>query len=123
MIGMRPVDLNVDAQRHLIAQDQALSLGLIINELVVNALKHAFPDMQSGTITVTFRQADGLCTLTVTDDGIGIQATANSKPGQGRGLIASLVAKLQGTLTVEPSSGPSGTIVSVSFSSEKTVRV
>ena len=72
MIGMRPIDLKVEAERHLMPQELALMLGLIINEFVVNALKHAFPDERPGTIVVTFQCTGDEFILAVVDDGIGL---------------------------------------------------
>lgn len=57
--------LNLDA-------DRALQCGLIVNELVSNALKHAFPDGASGAIQVEFRRLDGEILLRIADDGVGL---------------------------------------------------
>ena len=115
MIGMRPIDLKVEAERHLMPQELALMLGLIINEFVVNALKHAFPDERPGTIVVTFRYSGDEFNLTVVDDGIGIVGRSANDQGQGQGLMKSLVSKLDGLVTVGPNSGGVGTVASVRF--------
>jgi two-component system, sensor histidine kinase PdtaS len=116
MIGMRPIDLKVEAERHLMPQELALMLGLIINEFVVNALKHAFPDERPGTIVVTFRYSGHEFNLTVADDGIGMIGPTGSDPGgQGQGLMKSLVSKLDGLVSVGPNSEGAGTVASVRF--------
>lgn len=115
MIAMRPIDLKVEAERHLMPQELALMLGLIINEFVVNALKHAFPDERPGSIIVTFRFSGDEFNLTVADDGIGIVGRTSKDQGQGQSLMKSLVAKLDGLVTVEPNSKGAGTVASVRF--------
>ena len=52
--------------------DQAIPTGLILNELITNALKHAFPDGRSGSIRIEARSQDGRVDLAVMDDGIGM---------------------------------------------------
>jgi two-component sensor histidine kinase len=75
--------------------DQAFPLGLIINELVVNAYKYAFPANRTGLITVRLSPIDGeLAELTVSDNGVGYDVTRN--PGMGTRLIRSLAAQLGG---------------------------
>ena len=87
----RPVVLDVRAESHRIATLQGKPLGLILNELVVNALKYAFPDARPGTVHIDFRCRDGEYVLVVTDDGIGIDLAA---PPQGTGLGKRLVRAL-----------------------------
>ena len=92
------------------------AIGLVINELLTNALKYAFPEDRSGTVQVRFmRQEDGFC-LMVIDDGIGIPC--ERKPdgsGLGQRLIRSMVMQLQGSVEFTPDSGAAGTIVTVRF--------
>lgn len=84
--------------------DQAVPCGLILNELVSNALKHAFPE-RGGTLTVALRaDADG-CELRVADDGVGIPAgLLEGKPRSlGLRLIRTLARQLNGTADFRPS--------------------
>jgi two-component sensor histidine kinase len=115
MIGMRPIDLKVEAERHLMPQELALMLGLIINEFVVNALKHAFPDERPGTIVVTFQCTGDEFILAVVDDGIGLIGPSSCDHGQGQGLMKSLVSKLDGVVSVGSNSGGTGTGAAVRF--------
>lgn len=72
LIGLRPITLVVDAESHLMPQERAVPVGLIMNELLTNALKYAFPDERSGTVKVRFwRDQDSFC-LRVHDDGVGM---------------------------------------------------
>jgi two-component sensor histidine kinase len=88
----------------------AVRLGLIVNELVTNALKHAF-GRKGGRISIGFvpRADEGV--LTVADNGRGLQPP---RPGSsGSGLIESLTRQIDGRLTLE--SGDNGTLVTVNF--------
>jgi two-component sensor histidine kinase len=83
-------------------RDRAISIGLIVNELVTNAARHAFPDERSGSISVTLDQQDEGMVLTVEDDGGGI--TGPSRDGSlGQRLIAAFVRDADGELRTESS--------------------
>jgi len=85
--------------------DQAIPCGLIVNELVSNALKHAFPDGRAGEVRIELKQAGpGELQLTVSDDGIGLPAnfeTARTK-SLGLQLVSDLARQLGGRLRVDP---------------------
>lgn len=106
---LRPVSLAVRADRHMLPPQKALAVGLIVNELVTNAFKYAFPDERPGKITVEFRKLEGSCQLTVSDNGVG------SQNGQGLGsrLVQILAGQLGGTAIWERPD--LGTRVVVSF--------
>ncbi len=75
--------------------DQVLPLGLIINEVVTNAFKHAFPDGRGGTITITLNLLDnGRVCLRVSDDGVGYGGEGEPD-GLGRRLLEALSRQLQ----------------------------
>ena len=78
-----------------------MAVGLIVNELVTNAAKHAFADGRRGQIRVAFgRQSDGY-RLTVEDDGRGLPADfATARQGLGRGLVEAFTRQAGGSLTV-----------------------
>ena len=72
----------------------ATTIGILVAELVTNALKHAFPDGRSGTILVTLkRDAEGVPVLCVADDGVGLSDGATSGEG---GLGSVIVSQLAG---------------------------
>lgn len=80
---------------------KAVSLGLVITELVINSLKHAFPDDRSGHITVDYRAHGAGWTLCVCDDGIGISSDPEvAKPGLGTGIVTALAGQLGAELTI-----------------------
>ena len=86
----------------------AIPCGLIINELVTNALKHAFPHQQDGTITISMTPStnDSLI-LTVSDTGIGFPKDIDFRNTTtlGMQLVTSLVEQLEGTITLDRSEG------------------
>src|SRR5262249_60291442 len=93
----RPVKLTLDVEPVSLDLDVAIACGLVLNELLSNALKHAFPAGRSGTISVAFHCTDGAATLVVADDGIGLPAVPAGPeyPGSlGQRLIAALVRQL-----------------------------
>jgi two-component sensor histidine kinase len=92
--------------------DISTSLGLIVTELVINALKHAFPRHRHGKILVDYR-SDGLAwVLSVRDTGIGMPADpADARPGLGTGIIAALARQLDATVRIAAANP--GTCVSI----------
>jgi two-component sensor histidine kinase len=93
-----------DAEDLPLGQDQASSLGLIVNELVTNALKHAFPGGRSGSIRVGFvTSKDGHLQLWVEDDGVGFAGRNLRDGGLGQELILGLCEELRGRLEFKTS--------------------
>src|SRR6202167_5961462 len=115
MIGdTRPISLKVIGEGGSATSRQAESLGLIVTELVMNALKHAFPDEKAkGQITVAYDMARTHWKLWGSDDGIcrpdGVFAQAKS--GLGTGIVKALSHQLDAQ--VETLAGPRATIVSI----------
>ncbi|ARR52390.1 histidine kinase [Rhizorhabdus wittichii DC-6] len=92
--------------------DISVSLGLIVTELVINALKHAFPGDRGGKIFVDYRSHRSDWTLSVSDDGVGTPETlAAAKPGLGTSIVEALARQLDATVAIEDCSP--GTTVSV----------
>jgi two-component sensor histidine kinase/HAMP domain-containing protein len=111
----RPVRVAIDVDPVPLDLDVAIACGLILNELVSNALKYAFPDGRSGVINVSFRCTDGSATLVVADDGVGLslaQSDHESASSLGLRLVAALVRQLHGHSIVE---GGGGTRFTVTF--------
>ena len=115
MIGdTRPITLKVIGEGGSATSRQAESLGLIVTELVMNALKHAFPDDKTkGQITVAYDMAGTNWKLSISDNGIGKQAGgfASEKSGLGTGIVKALANQL--AAQIETVAGPGGTIVSI----------
>lgn len=95
-------------------RDRAVSIGLVLNELVTNAVKHAFTGRDRGTIRVTFRERGEQLVLIVADDGIGmVKRTRPRTDGGGLGsrLIDAFARQAEGTITTD--SDRSGTQVTL----------
>ncbi|MDB5523676.1 MAG: histidine kinase [Rhizobium sp.] len=106
------IDVNVD--KTVIEASISVSLGLVVTELVINSVKHAFPNQRKGKITVDFHAKGKDWTLQVTDDGIGMPANSNdAKPGLGTGIVEALSNQLQAEITV--SDAMPGTMVSIAY--------
>ncbi len=107
------VSLSVDVDDSVTTADRSVSLGLIVTELVINSLKHAFPDPgMKGTVKVGFHTNGEGWTLTVSDDGAGLPKTGRpTNPGLGTGIVNALAAQL--SATVETTASDPGTLVSI----------
>jgi len=95
------VKVKFDINDYTIGINQAILCGLILNELVTNAFKHAFPDGREGQITVKFRMEDRII-LIVEDDGVGIIDTQGSENPATLGLqiVNLLTDQLDGNLEI-----------------------
>jgi two-component sensor histidine kinase/PAS domain-containing protein len=115
MIGdTRPIFLKMVGEGGSATSRQAECLGLIVTELVMNALKHAFPDEEvGGQITVAYEVAGTNWKLSVSDNGIGKPdgVFAQGKSGLGTGIVKALSRQLDAQ--VETLAGPEGTVVSI----------
>ena len=107
------VTLTVEADDSVMSADRSVSLGLIVTELVINSLKHAFAGVDAkGAIRVGFETRGDGWVLTVADDGIGLGgAHASGKPGLGTGIVNALAAQL--SATVEVTDADPGCLVSI----------
>ena len=97
------INLELDIDEVTLKLDTAIPCGLIINELVSNALKYAFPNKSHGTIYITLHfDGDAHYTLTVRDDGIGLPPNLEIKNVNSLGLklVEVLAKQLEGTLQV-----------------------
>jgi two-component system, sensor histidine kinase PdtaS len=85
-----------------LSPDQALPLGMIVNEIVSNAFKHGFPEGRAGLVSVTLQRplAGNEAVLTVADNGVGMGETPSGGIGLGTRLIAGLAQQLGGKTTV-----------------------
>lgn len=94
----RPISIECKADSRPLPVNDALSIGLIINELVTNATKHAFPGHRVGRIRVGFNVSNDHSYLTVEDDGIGFGEQRET--GMGDDLVRALSQQLGGQLRV-----------------------
>lgn len=102
-----------------IDENIAASLGIILSELMGNALKHAFPVGSRGTITVTFVRDGAGYVLSVSDDGAGLRPAGHGAPaspmtgGLGMKIVRSLALEVGGEVVAGPNPSGQGTAVSV----------
>ena len=101
--GLRPVAIIAEADPAPLSTERAVHLGLVINELVTNAFKYAFPGDAAGSIAVRLRREPAGFVLTIEDDGAGISAEAAA--GLGTRLLRALAAQLRGTIERGPAEG------------------
>ena len=104
------VRFQVDVEhRILVGADTAFALGIIVTELITNAVKYAFPAPRSGTISAVARRGgEGSVEVVIRDDGIGM---ASFREGSlGYGLVRSLVGQINGTIAAKSDPGLAVTI-------------
>jgi chemotaxis protein methyltransferase CheR len=109
----RPIELSVEAGPGNVKSEQAVSIGLIVTELVINSLKYAFPvDIAVGHIVVGYKVNGAEWTLSVSDNGGGMQKEPDEKStGLGTTLVNALAQQLGAQ--VEIKTGSKGTVVSI----------
>jgi two-component sensor histidine kinase len=90
-----------------IALDQAIPCGLILNELISNALKHAFPDGRDGRIRISLRRAGNRVALSIADNGIGLPPDFQWQDSRSLGLqvVHTLIGQLHAQLDVTGAGG------------------
>jgi PAS domain S-box-containing protein len=106
--GDTSIILKTEIARERLPTDRAIPIGLIVNELVTNALKYAFPGERKGTVTVSLKREPGELRLTVADDGQGLDPRG-ADSGLGGRLVDGFAQQLGGQ--VEWRSDRSGTTV------------
>jgi two-component sensor histidine kinase len=107
------ISLKIDAGNVALEIDEAIPCGLIVNELVSNSLKHAFPEGRKGSITIRVSADDqGLITLTVADDGVGLPPGMDFRDTESMGLqlVNMLTKQLHGEISLLNEGGAAFTI-------------
>ncbi|HZA51158.1 MAG TPA: histidine kinase dimerization/phosphoacceptor domain -containing protein, partial [Myxococcaceae bacterium] len=103
--GVNPDEIVLDfrAEDVALSVDAAISSGLIVNELVTNALKHAFPDGRRGRVSVALRRQDGDVLLEVADDGVGFPEAVDFRNPSTLGLklVCILTEQVRGTIELD----------------------
>jgi two-component sensor histidine kinase len=101
------IDLALNVEQLQLGIDLAIPCGLIINELVTNALRHAFHERQQGHIGIDFQRSDGYYHLQIKDDGRGLPPAIDPEttPSLGLQLVSTLVEQLEGSLDIQRAGG------------------
>jgi two-component sensor histidine kinase/HAMP domain-containing protein len=107
-----PVEINVDADEISLGIDTSIPCGLILNELVSNALKHAFPEDKGGKINIRIRLEGSQVALTVQDNGIGFPESIDLTKLKSIGLqlVNILVRQMNGKIAMQVEHGTTWTI-------------
>ena len=93
--------LDVVVDDSVVDAQMSISLGLIVTELVINALKHAFPDGRAGAVSVAYASAGGNWTLTVKDNGVGYAARpAAERSGLGTAIVQGLARQRKAVVSI-----------------------
>jgi PAS domain S-box-containing protein len=114
------IDLKLDVESIFLNLDNAIPCGLIVNELITNVFKYAFPDDRKGEINIALKQINNKVVLSVADNGVGIKKQVDYKTTESLGfqLINSLVNQIDGDLAYENNNG---TKFTVSFDAIKAI--
>lgn len=101
------IKLNMEVEDLMVDINTAIPLGLIVNELVSNSMKHAFTGRKSGNITIEFTLKDGIYSLVVEDNGVGVPENLDlENPGtMGLRIVNMLTEQLEGNLKVDRKNG------------------
>jgi PAS domain S-box-containing protein len=101
------IAVHLELQEVRLPLDMAVPCGLLLNELLSNCLKHAFPGGQAGNVTVTLAKETDQVILTVTDDGCGFPEHLDVRNTESLGLqlVCALTEQLRGTITLERNAG------------------
>jgi chemotaxis protein methyltransferase CheR len=110
----RPTSLQVEVGAGTALPDDVMSIGLIVTELVINALKYAFPG-GGGKILVRYDVDGANWRLSVSDNGVGLRKNGHAIRGLGTSIVEALAKQLNAR--VEILSGRHGTTVSISHES------
>ncbi len=109
----RGITLTTDIRDIHVDINMAIPLGLIINELISNSLKYAFPDREKGEIFISVLKENHTLSVLVKDDGIGIPADLDWRNTESLGLrlVISLVEQLNGSIELDQSAGTAFSMV------------
>lgn len=116
------ISIRIEGDPIEVTERQGFPLALVLNELVSNALEHAFPGERPGQLCITLREQDGEVLVTVEDDGVGGGASSNGslleERGSGRSIVRTLVeGELGGRLEVDGTE--QGTRIAVHFGKDE----
>ncbi|MDQ7054266.1 MAG: histidine kinase dimerization/phosphoacceptor domain -containing protein [candidate division KSB1 bacterium] len=101
------IHIDIDVDSVFLPVDRAIPCGLILNELLSNAIKHAFQGKPSGQIQLQFNRQNGWCELIMQDNGVGLHKRKNQENSGGLGmhLVQTLTEQLHGQLQIKYNNG------------------
>ncbi|MES1201265.1 MAG: sensor histidine kinase [Pseudomonadota bacterium] len=107
----RRIRVLVDAATTTAPLSIAQPIALAVNELVINALRHAFPDEREGIVHVSVALSGTDLCVVVADDGVGLPQDYSSRTGYGMNLLRMMVTQIGGVLTAKNDGGAHWTLV------------
>jgi len=118
----KEIKLTSDLEPVSLSVNQAIPCSLLVNELIVNAFKHAFPENQKGEIKVTLRQNGEKVILRISDNGTGFSKEKfNASGSLGATLIKALTSQLKGDFEILESSASNGSVFKIEFKRESQI--
>ncbi|GAB4313297.1 MAG: hypothetical protein Kow0019_12670 [Methanobacteriaceae archaeon] len=107
MIDPDQIRFELDADNIELNLETAIPCGLILNELITNSIKHAFPSSTKGKVSIRFREKNGTYQMEVADDGVGLPEDLDLENPQTLGLelINNLVKQLEGVIELKTDQG------------------
>ncbi len=112
-ISSEKISLKTDIDKSLMLDiNSAIPFGLILNELILNSFKHAFPDRETGEMKISIKNEESRMTIEYSDSGKGLPGNFNldKLPSLGFTLITNLVKQLKGSMTLNEGKGFSVTL-------------
>jgi PAS domain S-box-containing protein len=112
-LGPSKVTLEISGKNIMLDINTAIPLGLVMNELLSNTLKHAFPGDRKGTIRIDVQKTEGRLEISLADNGVGLPEGFDWKtsPSLGLRLVHILIEQLSGTIELDRAAGTAFTIV------------
>jgi len=107
LIDTARIKVSFTADPAMLSSREASSLAIIMSELVINAMKHAFPGAMEGTISVRLASGADALEFEIADDGVGIGEVPEGQAGIGSRIIDGLLRSFGGTLETKRGNGPS----------------
>jgi len=119
--GNKMSRLTLQAEAMELDPDRAVAIGIIVNELVMNAVKYAYPD-GAGPIHVELRCDGSDVVLSISDDGVGLNGKSDPRStGMGQRIVSAMAAKLEASVERDPAHA--GTRIVVRFPRARTVAI
>ncbi|MCC5932483.1 MAG: tetratricopeptide repeat protein [Cyclobacteriaceae bacterium] len=103
----KEVKIHTEIEELYLDVDTAIPLGLILNELITNSIKHAFREKSQGSVYISLKKTDGILKLKVMDDGAGFDLSRPEKNSFGLTLLETLAKRLKAEMHIDSSQGTS----------------
>ena len=99
------ITTNIDAEDIEVKLDVSIPLGLIINEILSNTAKHAFPNNEEGNLNISLKKDESDAILIISDDGVGMPEDVGPGNSLGMTIIYSLAGQINADLTLDKENG------------------